>query len=46
MLLAQKQKYRTMEQDIKPRNKPPYLWVPYLLQRKQQYTMWQRQPLQ
>ena len=29
MVLAQKQKYRTMEQDIKPRNKPMHLWVPY-----------------
>ena len=29
MALAQKQKYRPMEQDRKPRNKPMYLWVPY-----------------
>ena len=29
MVLAQKQKYRPMEQDRKPRNKPMYLWVPY-----------------
>ena len=29
MLLAQKQKYRPMEQDRKPRNKPMPLWVPY-----------------
>ena len=29
MILAQKQKYRPMEQDRKPRNKPMYLWVPY-----------------
>ena len=28
-VLAQKQKYRPMEQDRKPRNKPMYLWVPY-----------------
>ena len=33
MVLAQKQKYRPMEQDRKPRSKPMYLWVPYLLQR-------------
>ena len=26
---AQKQKYRPMEQDRKPRNKPMHLWVPY-----------------
>ena len=29
MILAQKQKYRSMEQDRKPKNKPMYLWVPY-----------------
>ena len=28
MLLAQKQKYRPMEQDRKPRNKSMHLWVP------------------
>ena len=28
-VLAQKQKYRPMEQDRKPRNKPNHLWVPY-----------------
>ena len=26
MTLAQKQKYRSMEQDRKPRNKPKHLW--------------------
>ena len=31
MVLAQKQKYRPMEQDKKPRNKPMYLWVPLFL---------------
>ena len=29
MVLAQKQKYRPMEQDRKPRNKPTHLGVPY-----------------
>ena len=29
VIKAQKQKYRPMEQDRKPRNKPMYLWVPY-----------------
>ena len=29
MLLAQKQKYRPMEQDRKLRNNPMNLWVPY-----------------
>ena len=28
MVLAQKQKYRSMEQDIKPRNKLKHLWSP------------------
>ena len=45
-VLAQKQKYRAMEQDRKPINKPIYLWVPYFQQRKQEYTIGQRQPLQ
>ena len=43
MVLAQKQKYRPMEQDKKPQNKPMHLWVPYFWQRRQ---MGQRQPLQ
>ena len=46
MVLAQKQKYRPMEQDRKPRNKPMHLWVPYFRQSRQEYTMGQRQPLQ
>ena len=46
MVLAQKQKYRQREQDRKPRNKPMDLWVPYFWQRRQEYTMGQRQPLQ
>ena len=45
MVLAQKQKYSPMEQDRKPRNKPMHLWVPYFLQRRQEYTMEQRHPL-
>ena len=36
MILAQKQKYRSMEQDRKPRNKPRHLWVPYFWQRRQE----------
>ena len=31
MELAQKQKYKPMEQDMKPRNKPMHLRVPYFL---------------
>ena len=46
IVLAQKQKYRPMAQDRKPRNKPMHLWVPYFRQRRQEYTMGQRQPLQ
>ena len=29
MVLTQNQKYRPMEQDRKPRNKPMHLWGPY-----------------
>ena len=46
MVLAQKQKYRPMEQDPKPKNKPIRLWVPYFWWRRQDYAMGQRQPLQ
>ena len=41
-----KQKYRQMEQDRMPRKTPMHLWVPYFWQRRQEYTMVQRQPLQ
>ena len=44
-VLAQKQKHRPMEQDRKPRNKPMLLWVPDFWQRRQEYTMGQRQSL-
>ena len=30
VVLAQKQKYRSMEQDRKPRDKPKHVWSPYL----------------
>ena len=30
MALTQKQRYRPMEQDRKPRDKPMHLWVPYI----------------
>ena len=46
MVLAQKQKYRPMEQDRKPRNKHIHLLVLYFWQSMQEYTMGQRQPLQ
>ena len=40
------QKYRPMEQDRKPRNKPMNLWIPYFWQNRQEYTMGKRQSLQ
>jgi len=46
MILVQKQKYRRMEWDKKPRNKSTHLWIPYFWQRRQEYTMGQRQYLQ
>ena len=46
MVLTQKQKHRPMEQDRKPGNKPMHLWVPYFWQRRQEYTMGQRQSVQ
>ena len=46
MVMGQKQKYRPMEQDRKPRNKPMHLWIPYFWQRRQEFTMGQRLPLQ
>ena len=45
MVLAQIQKYRPMEQDRKPRNKPLHLWVPCFWQKRQEYTVGQKQPL-
>ena len=39
MVLAQRQKYRSVEQNRKPRDKSTYLWTPYLWQRRQGYTM-------
>ena len=46
MVLARKQKYRSMEQDRKPRDKPTHLWSTYLWQRRQGYIMEKRQSLQ
>ena len=45
-VLAQEQKYRPVEQDRKPRNKPIHTWAPYFGQRRQEYRMEKRQPLQ
>ena len=46
MVLAQKQKYRSVVQDRKPRDKPMHIWSPNLRQRRQEHTMEKRQPLQ
>ena len=45
MVLTQRQKYRSMEQNRNPRDKPMHLWTPYLWQRRQEYTMEKRQSL-
>ena len=45
MVLAQRQKYRSMEQNKEPRDKPTHLQTPYLWQRRQEYTMEKRQSL-
>ena len=42
-VLARRQKYRSMEQKRKPRDKSTHLWAPYLQQRRQVYTMEKRQ---
>ena len=46
MVLAQKQKYRSMVQDRMPRDKTTQIWAPNLQQRRQEHTMEKRQPLQ
>ena len=45
MILAQKQKYRSREQDRKPSNKPTHLWSTDLQQRKQEYIQWRKDSL-
>ena len=45
LVLAQRQKYRSMEQNRKPRDKSTNLWTSYLQQRRLGYTMEKRQPL-
>ena len=37
MVPAQRQKYRRMKQNRKPRDKSTHLWTPYLGQRKKEY---------
>ena len=43
MVLTQKQKHRSMQQDGKTRNKPMQLWSSNLPQRMQEYTVENRQ---
>ena len=45
MVLAQKQTWRSMEQDRKPGNKLTHLWSTNLKQRRQEYAMEKRQCL-
>ena len=45
LVLAQRQKYRSREQNRKPRDKSTHLWTPYLWQRRQEYTVEKRQSL-
>ena len=42
MVLASKQTYLSMEQARKPRNKPMYLWLTNLWQRRQEHTLEER----
>ena len=46
MVLTPKRKYRSIEQDRKHRDKPTDLWLTNLWQRRQGYTMEERQGLQ
>ena len=46
MVLAQKQIYRSMEQNREPRNKLMHLWSNKLQQRREEYTTEKRQSLQ
>ena len=39
MVEVQRQKYRSMEHNRKPKDKPMNIWTPYLRQRRQEYTM-------
>ena len=45
MILAQRQKHRSMEQNRKPWDKSMHVWTPYLWQRRQEYRMEKRQSL-
>ena len=38
MVLTQKQKYRSIEQDRKPRDKPTHIWSPSLIKEARIYS--------
>ena len=40
MVLAQKQKYRTMEQEREPRDEPTHLWVDYYFEKEGKNIQW------
>ena len=42
MVLAQRQKYKSVEHNRKPGGKSMHLWTPYLWQMRQEYTMERR----
>ena len=45
MVLVPKQKYRPMEQDRRPRNKPRHLWVPYFFNKGGKNIQWGKDSL-
>ena len=45
MVVAQRQKYKSAEQDRKCRDKPTHLWLPSLWQRRPEYTLEQSHSL-
>ena len=45
MVLAQKQKYRPVEQDRKPRNKPMLLWVLFFFDKGGKNIQWSKDSL-
>ena len=46
MVLAQKGTHISMEQNREPRNEPTLIWSINLRQKRQEYTMGERQSLQ
>ena len=46
MVLAQRQKYRSVVKDRKPKDRPTHIWSPTLRQKSQEHTVEKRQPFQ